>query len=106
MVGKCVLLLLGVFLVVHSASSEDLPCPGVMSTGRHVGKFVGVISKAEWKKINYLFKPEGNAPKKCVHIDDIANPTRANLMWDAFKAKSKVEILVTGDHEVTGIKIE
>lgn len=104
MIGKSVLLLLGAFLVGHSAAMEPtLDCPGVMKTGEFVGTFLGVISKAEWVKINYLFKPDGNAPFMCVHLDDIKNPTRANLLWDAYKSGSKVKILVTGDHEVTGI---
>lgn len=108
MVGKGVLLLFGAFLFVHSVASIEptLNCTGVMANGRWAGKFVGVISKSEWVKINYLFKPLGNAPPLCVHIDDRIHPTRAHLLWDAFKSNARMEILVTGDHEVSGIKIQ
>lgn len=61
------------------------------------------MEKNEWTKItNYLFKPETHTVG-CVAIDEVAQPTRAKLMWDAFKSNSKVRIIVTGTHQLTGI---
>lgn len=104
MVGKCVLLLFGVLLVVQSSESVLL-CPDVMANGAFTGKFTGVISREAWVKINYLFKPDGNAPEKCVQIDNNKYPTRAKVMWNAYKLNKLVEIQVDGEHEVSGIRI-
>lgn len=105
MVGKCVLLLFGVFLVVKSMK-PTLDCKEVMPNGQFTGKIVGAISKEGWRKLNFLILKKGDKTPKCVDIDDIANPARAEAMWNAFKSNYTVNILVTGNHEATGLGLE
>lgn len=75
----------------------------LIEQGEKVGKFVGVIEKDAWaKNTNYLFKPETDTVG-CVQIDEFVDPTRAKLIWDAYKSNSIVRIRVTGNHLLTGI---
>lgn len=70
------------------------------------GHFVGVMEGDKWSKMtNYLFKPANKYTTGCVQMDTSANPTRAKLVWDALNSKSKVSILVTGEHELAGIAL-
>lgn len=107
MVGKCVLLLFGFFLIAHSHPDDPaITCPCVVENGEHEGFVIGVVHRQEWTKSNYFFKPKGEEkPHCCVNVDHTLYPTRAKLMWEALKNHLPIKMLVVGNHDCAGVAI-
>lgn len=86
-----------------SHATPTLECENVMPYGQYTGHLTNIIDKDGWASTNYIFQTDNNQGNGCVDINAFSNPTRAQIVYNAYLLGADISLSVDSNHNISGI---